>query len=96
MIHFAFSAVNDGSDDIYLKFFFDFFYGFNYIRKSAYARRFDNYSVGVKFFDHFFHGRREITHKRTADAARIYFLDFDSAFFQKSTVYADFAEFVFY
>ena len=94
-VHKAFFGVYDRRFGIDLNTVQAFFHRGGDVRKFAHARRFDNDTVGVKFFGHFFERFGKIADQTATNATAVHLRDFYSGVFQKTAVDTDFAEFVF-
>ena len=67
----------------------------HHVRQLAHAGGLDDNPIRMVFGQHLFQRFAEISHQRAADAAGIHLPDLDAGLFQKSSVNADLAEFIF-
>ena len=96
-IHFAFTGINNRCERVQNGFFGGYLLYCSYnVGKLTNSRRLNNYSVGIIFFKNFSKGFSEITHERTAYTARIHFGNLYTCVLQKSPVYSNLTEFIFY
>ena len=96
-IHLTFVDVCNGSEAIELGIFSAAVLNrANNVGKLSNSGGLDDYSVGSIFFKNLNECLRKISYKRTADATRIHFRNFDSRVGKKASVNTDLTEFVLY
>ena len=96
-IHFAFSRIGNGCKAVKNGVFgINLLYRLYNVGKLTYSRRLYYYSVRLIFLKHPCKCFCKVTHKRTADTARIHFGYFYSGILKKAAVYTYFAKLVFY
>ena len=95
-IHLAFRCVDNGSKGVQLHVgYIRVLNGSYNVAQFSYARRLDNYSVGVVIRLYFRQRFAEVTHKTATNAAGVHLGYLYSRFFEKTAVNTYLAEFVF-
>ena len=95
-IHLAFLRIYHGSVAVQKQsFIVKTFYRADNVRKLANARRFNDDALRCVVFNHLRKRFAKIAHERTADTARVHFVDSNTCIGKKARVNADLTKFVF-
>ncbi|MPN45413.1 hypothetical protein SDC9_192980 [bioreactor metagenome] len=95
-IHFAFIGIHHGCEAVENKFVRPHaLNGAHYIAQLSYSAGFDENAIGVVLLQHLCKRRGEIPYEGATYASGVHFRYFYTSVLQETTVYSNFAKFVF-